>query len=124
MLLAIGHEELCIQRAADPPGGIRSGGLVIAQRKLAAQVDFITKTLRASAVLVHSDFDEAHEDIHRFRENDTEWLVAVDMVTEGVDIPRLRTLVYASNERTLLRFLQSFGRLLPLVKEWLLVIKR
>lgn len=94
MLLAIDHEELCIQRAADPPSGVRSGGLVITQSKAAAKAayHFIIQTLRrprSSSTLTLL----RHEDIRRFRQNDVEWLVSVDMLTEGVDVPRLRTLV-------------------------------
>ena len=38
------------------------------------------------------------------------WIVAVNMVSEGVDIPRLRAVVYLTNRLTLLSFRQIVGR--------------
>src|SRR5690606_18353239 len=41
---------------------------------------------------------------------DQRWLVAVRMVSEGVDIPRLAVGVYATNAATPLYFAQAVGR--------------
>ena len=48
--------------------------------------------------------------IQLFRSSFDPWLVAVNMVSEGVDIPRLRVVVYLSNRLTLLAFRQIVGR--------------
>ncbi|MGH9106357.1 MAG: DEAD/DEAH box helicase family protein [Acidimicrobiales bacterium] len=45
-----------------------------------------------------------------FRASYEPWLVAVNMVSEGVDIPRLRAVVYLTNRLTLLSFRQIVGR--------------
>ena len=45
-----------------------------------------------------------------FRASHEPWLVAVNMVSEGVDIPRLRAVVYLTNRLTLLSFRQIVGR--------------
>lgn len=56
-----------------------------------------------------NDADPANT-IRRFRESHDPWIVAVNMVSEGVDIPRLRVVVYLTNRLTLLSFRQIVGR--------------
>jgi len=56
-----------------------------------------------------NDADPANA-IRRFRESHDPWLVAVNMLSEGVDIPRLRVVVYLTNRLTLLSFRQIVGR--------------
>lgn len=48
--------------------------------------------------------------IRMFRGSHEPWIVAVNMVSEGVDIPRLRVVVYLTNRLTLLAFRQIVGR--------------
>lgn len=48
--------------------------------------------------------------IKRFRTSSSPWIVAVNMVSEGIDIPRLRVVVYLTNRLTLLSFRQIVGR--------------
>ena len=48
--------------------------------------------------------------IDRFREGHDPWLVSVRMVSEGIDIRRLRVVVYLTNRLTLLSFRQLVGR--------------
>ena len=50
------------------------------------------------------------EMIAAFTEDDTPWIVAVRMVSEGVDIPRLAVGVYATSASTPLYFAQAIGR--------------
>ncbi|WP_156994340.1 DEAD/DEAH box helicase family protein [Pseudonocardia acaciae] len=45
-----------------------------------------------------------------FRSSHDPWIVAVNMISEGVDIPRLRVVVYLTNRVTLLSFRQIVGR--------------
>jgi superfamily II DNA or RNA helicase len=45
-----------------------------------------------------------------FKESHDPWIVAVNMVSEGVDITRLRAVVYLTNKLTLLSFRQIVGR--------------
>ena len=66
------------------------------------------------AVLVVSgdaEIDSSRE-IRAFRDGTAPWLVAVRQVSEGVDIPRLEVLVYASDYTTPLFFQQAIGRVL------------
>lgn len=62
-------------------------------------------------VIVHSNIGNADQRITSFRRNYSKrWLVSVGMVTEGVDIPRLRVLVYLPAAGTELAFRQAVGR--------------
>lgn len=64
-------------------------------------------------VVVVSDEAGAHTRIERFargRSDAPRWLVAVNMVSEGVDVPRLIIAAYATVKRTDLFFRQAVGR--------------
>jgi superfamily II DNA or RNA helicase len=64
-------------------------------------------------VVVVSDEAGAHARIERFARGGSEaprWLVAVNMVSEGVDVPRLIVAAYATVKRTDLFFRQAVGR--------------
>ena len=62
------------------------------------------------ADVVVSDDPTASKKIAEFAQNDRPWLVAVRMVSEGVDIPRLRVGVFATTTSTELFFRQAVGR--------------
>ncbi len=89
-----------------------AGGLVIAIDQEHAQA--IARVLRnrfdTTADVVVSDDPMASRKIAEFASNDRPWLVAVRMVSEGVDIPRLRVGVYATTTSTELFFRQAVGR--------------
>jgi superfamily II DNA or RNA helicase len=90
-----------------------AGGLVIAtdQEHARGIADLLTWRFHTDATLVTSDDPSASERIAAFASNSNEWLVAVRMVSEGVDIPRLRVGVYATTTTTDLFFRQAVGRL-------------
>lgn len=69
------------------------------------------------AVVATSDDADASERIAAFAESDAPWIVAVRMVSEGVDIPRLRIGVYATTTATELFFRQAVGRLVRVTAE-------
>jgi superfamily II DNA/RNA helicase len=62
------------------------------------------------AVVVLSDDDGASARIGEFAAGTQRWMVAVRMVSEGVDIPRLAVGVYATSASTPLFFAQAIGR--------------
>ena len=70
----------------------------------------IRNRYHVEADVVVSDDPDASNKIAEFSKNDKPWLVAVRMVSEGVDIPRLRVGVYASTVVTELFFRQAVGR--------------
>ncbi len=89
-----------------------AGGLVVAcdiqhAREVAV---LMRRELGCNAAVVVSDDPEASLAIDRFAKSSDRWLVAVNMVSEGVDIPRLRVGVYASAIRMPLFFRQVVGR--------------
>ena len=61
-------------------------------------------------MIVTSDEADASQRIARFAAGTQRWIVSVLMVSEGVDIPRLRVGVYATSARTELFFRQVVGR--------------
>jgi superfamily II DNA or RNA helicase len=61
-------------------------------------------------VVVLSDDKTASRKISSFAASDERWMVAVRMVSEGVDIPRLAVGVYATSVSTALFFAQAVGR--------------
>ena len=89
-----------------------AGGLVIAIDQDHAQA--IARLLRdrfgVPADVVVSDDPGSSRKIAEFSQNDRPWLVAVRMVSEGVDIPRLRVGVFATTTSTELFFRQAVGR--------------
>lgn len=106
-MLKAGIEKLNEARKIIP----NAGGLVIARNILVAE--YMAKLLEEMGehpVIVHSNTPNAEGRIAAFRNNNKEWLVSVGMVSEGVDIPRLRVLVYLPSSRTELTFRQSMGR--------------
>ena len=62
--------------------------------------------------VVHDDLSnpDPYESIKQFRGGTQRWIVAVDMITEGVDIPRIRVEVLASRKKTEMWFRQMVGR--------------
>ena len=90
-----------------------AGGLVIAMDQEHARG--IARILRArtgaQATVVTSDDKTASARIAAFAAGGAPWIVAVRMVSEGVDIPRLRVGVFATTTTTELFFRQAVGRL-------------
>ncbi len=89
-----------------------AGGLVVAaDANHARQISkLLTETTgRAPVVVLHTE-TQAARTLAQFRSSREPWIVAVNMVSEGVDIPRLRVGVYASAAKTPLIFRQIVGR--------------
>ncbi|MFG1951289.1 DEAD/DEAH box helicase [Micromonospora sp. NPDC048830] len=89
-----------------------AGGLVIAsdQQNARSYAKLIERVTGEKAVVVLSDDQGASARIAAFAASDQRWLVAVRMVSEGVDIPRLAVGVYATSASTPLYFAQAIGR--------------
>jgi superfamily II DNA or RNA helicase len=89
-----------------------AGGLVIAADQDHAQgvADILRYRCGARATVAVSDDPLSSSRIARFAAATDPWIVAVRMVSEGVDIPRLRVGVYATTTTTDLFFRQAVGR--------------
>lgn len=108
-MLREAHDMLMKTRREHP----EAGALLVAAdqtsaRKLAKLLHSITKV---SPVVILSEEAEAARKLKKFRDSSDAWLVACNMVSEGVDIPRLRVGVYATTIRTKMYFRQFLGRI-------------
>jgi superfamily II DNA or RNA helicase len=108
-VLRDGDARLTEVRAEGHPD---AGGLVIASdqdhaRAIAARLGAVSGE---QPEIVMSDEPGASRRIAEFAASDRRWMVSVLMVSEGVDIPRLRVGVYATAARTELFFRQVVGR--------------
>ncbi|GAA4246639.1 DEAD/DEAH box helicase [Dactylosporangium darangshiense] len=89
-----------------------AGGLVIAsdQQSARAYAKVLGELTGEKPVVVLSDDVGASGRIAAFSASSERWMVAVRMVSEGVDIPRLAVGVYATSASTPLFFAQAIGR--------------
>ena len=89
-----------------------AGGLVIAtdQTVARAYAQILEGICGEPVTVVLSDEKEASARIEEFSGNTRRWMVAVRMVSEGVDVPRLAVGVYATSASTPLFFAQAIGR--------------
>ncbi len=99
-------------RALRHDGHRDAGGLVVAAdsshaRRVAGLLREATG--RSPLVVLHNE-PRAAEKLAGFTNARDPWIVAVNMVSEGVDIPRLRVGVYATAAKTPLVFRQIVGR--------------
>lgn len=107
-VLQAAHTRLLQLRRVIPD----AGGLVIATDKTTARAyaRILEKLSDTPVSVVLSDEVGASERIEKFSAGTDEWMVAVRMVSEGVDVPRLAVGVYATSSSTPLFFAQAIGR--------------
>lgn len=107
-VLRAADAELTRQRELVPD----AGGLVIAddQPKAMKYAELLGRISGEKPTLAISHLPEASENIEAFTNGTSRWIVAVRMVSEGVDIPRLVVGVYATATATDLFFRQAAGR--------------
>ena len=93
-----------------------AGGLVIASDQTHAReyAKLLKSITGQSPTLVLSDDAAAGRKIESFANNNDRWMVAVRMVSEGVDVPRLAVGVYATSTSTPMFFAQAVGRFVRL----------
>lgn len=89
-----------------------AGGLVIATDHATARAyaRMLATITGEKPALILSDDKGASDRIASFSVSEERWMVAVRMVSEGVDVPRLAVGVYATNASTPLFFAQAIGR--------------
>lgn len=104
------HRQLTLLRKQEQPD---AAGLIVAMDQDHARwaAALVGKWTGAQAAVAVSDDPAASRIIKGFAEQrQQQWLVAVNMVSEGVDIPRLRVGVYGTNVLTEMYFRQVVGR--------------
>lgn len=89
-----------------------AGGLVIATDHASAKAyaQMLHQISGEEVALILSDDSGSSERIDSFSAGTSRWMVAVRMVSEGVDVPRLAVGVYATSSSTPLFFAQAIGR--------------
>lgn len=107
-VLTAAHRRLTEVRRDVPD----AGGLVIAsdQTSARAYAAILAEVTGVEPVVVLSDEAGSSQRIAEFSAGMEPWMVAVRMVSEGVDIPRLSVGVYATTTSTPLFFAQAVGR--------------
>ena len=78
----------------------------------AHQVALALESLGENCQVVTNRNVQAQKLINEFRIGDSRWIVAVGMISEGTDIPRLQVCCYLSRIRTELHYRQVLGRVL------------
>jgi superfamily II DNA or RNA helicase len=109
-VVADAHAELTRLRKQEQPD---AGGLIVAMNQDHARqvADLVGRVTGSRASVAVSDDPAASKTIEAFAQHPKQqWLVAVNMVSEGVDIPRLRIGIYATNVLTEMYFRQVVGR--------------
>jgi superfamily II DNA or RNA helicase len=94
-------------------GGVPdAGAMVIAsdQKAARAYAAVLTRLTGETPTVVLSDDPGSSARIAEYSAGTGRWLVAVRMVSEGVDVPRLAVGVYATSASTPLFFAQAIGR--------------
>lgn len=107
-VLEAADERLSVVRRHVPD----AGGLVIAtdHKTARAYAALLAAISGEQPTVVLSDDEGASDRIAEFAGTDSRWMVAVRMVSEGVDVPRLCVGVYATSAATPLFFAQAIGR--------------
>ena len=107
-MIAWGSEKLDDIQCRMP----QAAGLVIAPDIQFAEymAELIEKIEGEKPFIVHSNVGNPEARIDAFRKSQKRWIVSVGMISEGVDIPRLRILLYMPYAKTELVFRQAMGR--------------
>lgn len=108
-LLGRGCEKLDELRRIKPD----AAGLVVATDiEHAQQIALALEARGEGCRVVTNRTPDAQQVINAFRHSDCRWIVAVGMISEGTDIPRLQVCCYLSRIRTELHYRQVLGRVL------------
>jgi len=95
-----------------------AGGLIFCTTQEHAKevAKLVKKIIGVAPQVIISEDTKSNEEINRFKDSKDRWLVSVRMVSEGVDIPRLRVGVYLTNIKAELFFRQAVGRFVRVLK--------
>jgi superfamily II DNA or RNA helicase len=123
-LLDLGSRKLDELRMLKP----NAAGLIVATNiEHAHQVALALESKGESFQVVTTRTPDAQQVINSFKISDCRWIVAVGMISEGTDIPRLQVCCYLSRIRTELHYRQVLGRVLRRIGDiddqaWLFVL--
>ncbi|MGO3206950.1 MULTISPECIES: DEAD/DEAH box helicase [unclassified Halomonas] len=113
-LLTRGSDKLDALRLTKPD----AAGLVVATDiEHAQQIAGALDARGESWCVVTNRTPNVQQAINAFRHSDCRWIVAVGMISEGTDIPRLQVCCFLSRIRTELHYRQVLGRILRRIGE-------
>ena len=108
-ILGLGCERMNELRCIKPD----AAGLVVATDiEHAHQISGALEARGEACHVVTNQTQGAQQVINTFRHSNCRWIVAVGMISEGTDIPRLQVCCYLSRIRTELHYRQVLGRVL------------
>ncbi|MHA6492456.1 DEAD/DEAH box helicase [Pseudomonas borbori] len=108
-ILDLGCSKLSELRQIKPD----AAGLVVATDiEHAKQVAQALEAMGEECRIVTNKTPDVQQVINAFRSSTCRWIVAVGMISEGTDIPRLQVCCYLSRIRTELHYRQVLGRVL------------
>lgn len=108
-ILGLGCERLDEIRRTKPD----AAGLVVSTDiEHAHQIAQVLEAWGEACHVVTNRTPGAQHVINSFRHGDCRWIVAVGMISEGTDIPRLQVCCYLSRIRTELHYRQVLGRVI------------
>ena len=113
-VLSEADQALSAMRAA---GHVDAAGLIFAiDQEHARRIALVLRNISGTEpVIAISDDPSASEQIRGFATGRAKWIICVRMISEGVDIPRLRVGVFATNISTELFFRQAVGRFVRVI---------
>ncbi len=123
-IIDLGRSRLDEVRRSVP----HAGGLAVATNiRHANQIAAVLRSRGEECLVVTTQTPGAQQIINDFRAGVGKWIVAVGMISEGTDIPRLQVCCYLSRIRTELHYRQVLGRVLRRTGEddyqaWLFVL--
>jgi len=80
--------------------------------------DILTHKLKQNAIIVTHQHTESQRIINGFEDSSSHWIIAVGMISEGTNIPRLQVCCYLSRIKTELYFRQVLGRIVRAKEEY------
>lgn len=97
----------------------RAAGLIVASSIHHAHWigEILTRKLEQNAIIVTHQHTESQSIIDGFEESRSHWIIAVGMISEGTNIPRLQVCCYLSRIKTELYFRQVLGRIVRAKEE-------
>ena len=101
-----------------PPGGLivcppGFDGDANDERRFIKQIaKVVEREIGQPPVVILSDDEDAHKKLEAFKKGRDPWIIAIRMISEGIDIPRLRVGVLAHSTNSLMLFTQLVARIL------------
>ena len=97
----------------------QAAGLIVASSISNAHwiAEILTCQLGRPAIIVTHQNTGSHKIIDNFENSNSQWIIAIGMVSEGTNIPRLQVCCYLSRIKTELYFRQVLGRIVRAKEE-------